>query len=210
MAVSRLRRISTVEALVQAIRERILDGEWAPGAALREPELCEHYGVSRHSVRSALISLGHAGLVRHEPNRGVHVPELTIEDIEDLFRLRTILEVEAVGTLAESRSVPAAARAAVADLAGLDAPWQAILDADLRVHAALVAGLGSPRVDRAYDTMRGELQLSLRAIRAEFESHAHLGPQHAVILDAIEGGDREAAMGAMRAHLEEGLELVRP
>src|SRR3712207_7449801 len=107
MATARLRRISTVEALVEAIRERILDGEWDPGAPLREPELCEFYGVSRHSVRSALISLGHAGLVRHEPNRGVNVRELTIDDIEDLFRLRRILEVEAVGKLAESRAVPA-------------------------------------------------------------------------------------------------------
>ena len=49
-----LHRTSTVDALAQALRQQILDGELSAGAWLRERELCEAYGVARHSLRAAL------------------------------------------------------------------------------------------------------------------------------------------------------------
>ena len=47
-----LQRTTTVDALADALRARILDGALAPGARLRERELCEQYGVARHSLRA--------------------------------------------------------------------------------------------------------------------------------------------------------------
>ena len=72
-----------------------------------------------------------------------------------------------------------------------------------------MGGLDNPRINRVYATLRGELQLSLRPRRGELKSHAHLGPQHAEILAAIETGRRDAATEAIRSHLDDGLELVR-
>src|ERR671924_53620 len=65
-----LHRTSTVDALADALRREILDGELPAGARLRERELCEAYGVARHSLRAALRSLASDGLVRIEPHRG--------------------------------------------------------------------------------------------------------------------------------------------
>src|ERR1700754_3282613 len=71
-----IRRRSTVDAAVEAIRDQILEGEVEPGTALREVDLCEVFGVSRATIRSALLNLSHEGLVRLEPHRGAIVPEL--------------------------------------------------------------------------------------------------------------------------------------
>ena len=64
MARAALARVSTVDALVDALRHRVLSGELAPGAAMREVELSEEYGVGRHSLRAALQALVHEGLLR--------------------------------------------------------------------------------------------------------------------------------------------------
>ena len=71
MAATRpLHRPSTVDALADALRREILDGELPAGSRLRERELCETYGVARHSLRAALRALATQGLVRIEQHRG--------------------------------------------------------------------------------------------------------------------------------------------
>ena len=81
MAATRpLHRPSTVDALADALRHEILDGELAPGSRLRERELCEAYGVARHSLRAALRALENEGLVRIEQHRGARVAALSAAD----------------------------------------------------------------------------------------------------------------------------------
>ena len=92
----RLERVSTVEAAANAVRELILDGRLEPGTRLREAEFAERLGIARHSFRAATQILISEGLLRREPNRGVQVPVFEPDDLIDVFRLRTALEVEAV------------------------------------------------------------------------------------------------------------------
>src|SRR4051794_13505606 len=104
-----LQRVSTVDALSEALRGRVLSGSLPPGAQLREIELTEEYGVGRHSLRAAMQALVHEGLLRHEPNHGVFVPRLSRADVEDLFLVRTALEVEVARQIVEHRRpIPAA------------------------------------------------------------------------------------------------------
>ena len=54
--------------------QRILNGEWPPGANLpAEPELCEEFGVARGTLRQALSKLEQMGYVRRERGRGTFV-----------------------------------------------------------------------------------------------------------------------------------------
>ena len=94
-AARQLQRTSTVDALAAALRREILDGELPAGAWLRERELCEAYGVARHSLRAALRTLAADGLVRIEPHRGARVAQLTRDDVRWLYELRAALELEA-------------------------------------------------------------------------------------------------------------------
>jgi DNA-binding GntR family transcriptional regulator len=204
-----LERVSTVEALTKALRDRVLDGTLAADTPLREAELCEVFGVSRHTVRTALRALGHEGLARLEPNRGAFVPELTADDVDDLFRLRSALELTAVRTLAQEPRRAAARRAAQA-LQGIpeDASWTAVRDADLDFHRALVDALASPRVTRTYAALMTELRLSFLQLQQELEDHRDVARQHTEILDAIESGDAGEAARLLQVHLDEARENI--
>jgi DNA-binding GntR family transcriptional regulator len=87
--------LNTVDALTQALRRRILDGDLAPGTPLREEALSREYDVARHSLRSALRTLQGEGIVEIEPNRGARVKSLSPEDVRGLSELRIALELEA-------------------------------------------------------------------------------------------------------------------
>jgi DNA-binding transcriptional regulator YhcF (GntR family) len=89
-----LARRSTVDALAEALRARILEGEPEPGTPLREEALAREYDVARHSLRSALRALEAEGIVRIEPHRGARVTALSADDVRGLSTLRTALEVE--------------------------------------------------------------------------------------------------------------------
>jgi DNA-binding GntR family transcriptional regulator len=205
-----LQRVSTVEALTKALRDRVLDGTLAADTPLREAELCEVFGVSRHTVRTALRALGHEGLARLEPNRGAFVPELTADDVDDLFRLRSALELTAVRTLAQEPRRRDAARRAAQALQAIpeDASWTAVRDADLDFHRALVDALASPRVTRTYAALMTELRLSFLQLQQELEDHRDVARQHTEILDAIESGDAGEAARLLQVHLDEARENI--
>jgi GntR family transcriptional regulator len=65
--------------LQQIIRERIRNGEWAPGSLIpSERELCERYGISRMTARQAISGLEAEGLLYREQGKGTYVGQLVI------------------------------------------------------------------------------------------------------------------------------------
>src|SRR4029079_14811248 len=83
----------SLPALVQREIERmILAGDLAAGAQLREAEVAAMLGVSRGPVREAFRALDASGLVRLEKNRGVFVRQIGIEEAEQIFELRAVLD----------------------------------------------------------------------------------------------------------------------
>ena len=74
------------------IRVDILEGRLQPGEWLRQERLAQMYGVSQMPVREAFKELTADGLVEHVPYHGVRVVSFSMEDIEDLYATRTVLE----------------------------------------------------------------------------------------------------------------------
>jgi len=198
----KLARVSTVEALVAALRERILDGELPAGARLREAELTEAYGVARHSVRAALRELEHERLVRLEPNRGASVAQLDAAELIALGELRIALEVEGArlalarhgGKLPRAVHDAAAKLRAASSAAGGFAP---VAEAHEALHHAIVAGKASPRIVAAHRALGGELRLFLVQLRPAWDVE-RLAAEHAGLLAALETEGAEA----LRPHIE--------
>lgn len=78
------------------LREAILKGEFKMGERLVQEEWAEKLGVSRMPIREALRQLEVEGLVQIEPRRGAIVTPVSVEDIEEIYYLRAILEGTAV------------------------------------------------------------------------------------------------------------------
>jgi len=80
------------KVVADAIRERILAGEFVPGERLAEERLSEELGVSRMPVREALRALAAEGIVTLEPRRGASVTSYTPQQVQELVEVRATLE----------------------------------------------------------------------------------------------------------------------
>lgn len=74
------------------LRQAILKGDLKPEERLVQADIADQLGVSRMPVREALKTLEMEGLVSLEPHKGAVVNSLTMEDINEIYELRTILE----------------------------------------------------------------------------------------------------------------------
>lgn len=93
------------DAAFEALRQAILDRRLVPGEWLRQEALAKELGVSQITVREALNRLVNEGLCISVPYKGVRVVAPTLEDLEDIYALRGLLEGLAA-ELAASRITP--------------------------------------------------------------------------------------------------------
>lgn len=84
------------------LRQRIVEGQLAPGAKLNERELAELLNVSRTPLREAIKMLAAEGLVELLPNRGAVVAQMSEQDVADTFEVIAGLEGQS-GELAAQR-----------------------------------------------------------------------------------------------------------
>ena len=205
----RLERVSTSQALVRALTTQILDGSIPAGTWLREVDLAEKHGVSRQSLRSALVELVHLGLLQREPHRGVWVPVMTADDIRDLYYVRTLIEVEAARVVAHRPDAWAALDEAVRQLERLppDAPLHELIEGDLEFHRVLVSGVGSTHLSQSHETLCSEIRLSFVANVSDAKG-SYLSGEHRAILDILQQGDPDAAVEKIEAHMRAGLDVA--
>lgn len=99
-----LGRTSTAERVSDILRSRIAEGYFPPGTRLSEDSIGGALGVSRNTLREAFRLLTHERLLVHELNRGVFVRVLAVEDVEDIYRTRALVECAVVRGLGKPRT----------------------------------------------------------------------------------------------------------
>jgi len=208
MSPRRLERPSTVDLLADDLRREILDGVLPAGARLRERELCEGYGVARHSLRAALRALAAEGLVRIEPHRGASVARLGADEVRWLYELRAALELEAAHLALQRhggrlpQSVHAAQRELEAACEG-DPSWSDVNAAHAALHGAIVAASDSPRIVAAHEALSGEMLLFLLQLQPHLPAD-RLAADHAALLAGLEA----EGPSALREHLRDAAETL--
>ncbi|WP_019122673.1 GntR family transcriptional regulator [Brevibacillus massiliensis] len=81
-----------MEFAYQFIKERILNGTYRPSQKLVESQLSEIIGVSRNTVKTALLKLEQENLVIIENNKGATIKSFTIEEVKNYLEIREVLE----------------------------------------------------------------------------------------------------------------------
>lgn len=89
------RSVSLTTDLAVKLREDILSGKLKENDKLVEQAICDTYKVSRTPVREALAQLAAEGLVTSIPNRGAFVRGISDQEMDDIFTLRKIYEIQA-------------------------------------------------------------------------------------------------------------------
>jgi DNA-binding GntR family transcriptional regulator len=130
----------------------------------------------------------------------------------DLFSVRIPLECLIVREVLERRVELQGVRSAIARLELLDArsPWSRVVDADLGFHRALAHATGSPRLEKLYLSLGGEIRLCIAQLRPAWPSPAAMALEHRALLDVIESGDVEDAISRMTAHLQRAVDDLAP
>ena len=192
------------DAIHDELRNRILSQVDAPGTAFTESAIALRFGVARPTAKMAIERLVGEGLLRRETHSAARIPELSREDIIDLFENRAIVEGAALGKLAVGGTIPAEALAAHrAQQAGADndAPFAVL---DIAFHRALVTGQSSNRLMRMHALLMGEIELCIGQVQANhLRTATDVSVQHQGILDAVTAGDSALAERLTREHIDE-------
>ena len=186
------------------LRDMLAQGRFAPGEQITEPSIAAAFHVGRGPVREALKRLTEQGLLVSERNRGVFVPVLSIEDVEDIYRLRGAVELAALTHLVQNPEQTVFTRLwsilekyreylAIRD-------WENADEQDMAFHRELVYASGSRRLIAAFDTVAVETRMCLRAIVFHHPDHPDMDVWHANILRAAERGDMPATQQALEFH----------
>ncbi|WP_118183481.1 GntR family transcriptional regulator [Paraburkholderia phosphatilytica] len=209
--------VTTQQAIVQTLRERVLSGELAPGERLVELQLAEKLGVSRTPLRLALSVLATEGLVERSAGRGFAVRRFTVTDVLDAIDVRGVLEGLAAKSIAEHGLTDQLAQSLDALLAEGDRLFAqaALSDEDAAHYAELNGRFHALIVDAAGNqALRTALQLNDRipfvspatvvfdrdAKERQRQMLAFAHRQHHSIVSALKSGEGARAEALMKEH----------
>lgn len=207
-------RKSLGEDVAERLRDAILHGELSPGQRLREEELSARIQVSRGPVRDAFILLEHEGLVQSSRNRGVSVVELTRNDLQEIYTLRSVLEPLAISL--------AIKRGDASDLAEMDASLAEMTSAfsrriterdaarlDVQFHDTIYQAAHHQRLSNAWEQIRLPtywFMLSRKVASSDWREGTVQG--HAEILKVIKKGNQDAAVEVTKEHISLAYERI--
>ncbi|HEX2131283.1 MAG TPA: GntR family transcriptional regulator [Actinophytocola sp.] len=195
------------EHAYRTLRELIVSLRLPPGTSVSEQGLTAAYGLSRAPVRAALARLRTEGLVSSVPRRGHVVSVITLRDVDEVFRMRLLLEPEAAALAAGNvDAVELAALERVCAQRYVPSSAESVVDfvaANRRLHVRVAEASGNTRLAR---TITGLLDEAERAIHLALAAGAgehglRIHHEHGELLDALTTPDPDAA----RRHMTDAL-----
>lgn len=195
------------------LRRAILGGEMAPAQRLVETELAERFGVTRASIRAALIDLAAEGLVERIRNRGSRVRVVSVEEAVAITECRLVLE-----GLCAARTAVTATDGQLAELTELgEAMTKAVGAGEPLTYSQLNHQLHNRIRDFSGQQVAVELleRLNAQLVRHRFQlalrpgrARQSLG-EHLAMIEGIRSRDPRAAEEAARAHLRSVIDALR-
>jgi DNA-binding GntR family transcriptional regulator len=203
------RRPTAQARAAAALRAAILEGELAPGDRVNQELWAARAGVSPIPVREALRALAGEGLVEYRPRRGYAVTQLDVAELVDVYRLRRLLETEALvrgvphATAADVRALSRAAR----ECRSGDPAVR--LAANRRFHGILHALAGSRALLRLIDLLWDSTE-AYRALYYALPGESREADRsHRAIVRAVASGDTERVVELQDSHRDRALARLR-
>ncbi len=194
----------------EQLRQMVTAGEFGPGQRLSEQALSEQLGISRNTLREVFRVLTKDGLLRHEPNRGVFVAVPSIAAIIDIYRVRRMIECQALAQAYPRHPAKKHMRQAVerALQARERSDWVGVGTANMAFHMGIVELADSERLNTLFAQVLAELRLAFGLLRdAEF-LHAPYVDMNREILEMAEAGEFAKASARLNDYLVHSERIV--
>ncbi|MEY2654079.1 MAG: hypothetical protein RLZZ524_1107 [Pseudomonadota bacterium] len=195
---------SVTDRIVQSITTAIIERRLMPGTKLAEQQIADIFQVSRTLVRQALNQLSRDHLVTLEPARGAHVAQPSVEEAQQVFAVRGMLEAAlvrelcAVITDAQIAELRRHLRDEASAVVRTDVSGRTRLLADFHVKLARLLG-NEVLAQLLADLLSRSSLISLMYQSAHSAEHSQA--EHVQIVDALEKRDARAAVRLMQQHL---------
>ena len=191
------------ERVAEQIRRRLTTGEFAPGQRLSEAALSESLEVSRNTLREAFRVLTKEGLITHAPNKGVSVAVPSMAAIIDIYRVRRMIECQALAQAYPRHPARVHMRRAVeSSLQCRDAlDWPGVGTANMEFHMAIVELADSERLNVMFSHLLAELRLAFGLLKDPEFLHAPYVDMNVHILELFEAGKLAESSVALNDYL---------
>ena len=201
------------EAVLARLRHAIVSGELTPGEQIRQEALAERFGVSRVPLREALKILQGEGSVVYRPRRGYFVADLSLADLLEVYRIRELLEAEAVRValprLTDADVAEIAEAVHACEQAGRSGDLTAMTAHNRRLHFALVRAAGMPRLERLIRILWDATDIYRSLYYASADNRAAVDQEHRAILAAVAARDADAAVLLLDEHRAHAVQHLR-
>jgi len=202
--------LTLTDRIAETLRQKVTAGAFSPGQRLSEQALAEQLGISRNTLREVFRVLTKDGLLRHEPNRGVFVAVPSIAAIIDIYRVRRLIECQALAQAYPRHPAKQQMRLAVEQsLQSRErGDWVGVGTANMAFHQGIVALADSERLNTLFAQVLAELRLAFGLLRdAEF-LHAPYVDMNREILALAEAGEFAKASAKLNDYLVHSERIV--
>ncbi len=197
---------SLADQIYDRLRADIIQGELKPETRIVEMDIATEMGTSQGPVREALQRLGQEGLVERRARRDTVVASVSLDQIYELFAIRSVIEELAIKRLAKTITIEQCAQ--LEDLVG-EMRWAgqagnmfALTEHDMHFHQAICHWSDNAALARAWHPLYSQIQrFIMETHRDSFDGLEDIADTHIPIIETLTAGDSEAASRAIREHI---------
>jgi len=206
-----LQTISVAEAATNRLRDRLFAGAYQSGEEIKDTRIADEYGIARPTARIAVQQLISEGMLVREPGYSARVRTFDPDQVRDIFRVRKLIELDAVRAAKTEGAPLDGVRSALARFAHLTdgVVWSEAAEADAAFHAAVVTAGGSLRLQSYFNGIINEIRLLLALPEQHFGRGSSPHEEHEELVELLAG---EASMGelerAWEYHLDESRDFL--
>ena len=197
---------SLADEIIQILRSRIINGEYAIGEKLVENKIAKELKVSRTPVREAFKQLTKENLIEYVPNKGCFAKGFEQNDLQDIYAVRIAVEqlavVWAIRNKTEEGMEKLREQLEVMSLYTASGMVEKLILADEEFNNVLYQMTHSRFITQALKSYQEYIDLARQGALARRENLPVILEEHQRIFDAVEAGDEEAAKKAVEEHLK--------
>lgn len=201
----KINRANLSDEVYNALAKRIIKRRLRAGTRLVENEMAEDFGISRIPIREALNRLAQDGLIELTPRKGARVKHLKIQDVEEVYDLRRILEsfaIEKAATSIKKEELNQIKRLLKKNSGSSEKRLEYFLDSDLRLHSLFINCCNNSRLIKILKNLHNFIN-SFRILDAQYEERIRQAHQeHKDIVKALVEKDARRAKSLIEEHIE--------
>ena len=198
---------SHTQMAYEGIRHMLFTNQITPGRKISYRQLADHLGMSLTPVIQALKTLEFQGLVRYEPNRGYSTRPMSMQEVQEIYDMRELIEVsllpDVIANLSETGIRKLKRLLETGEEPGDEQALNRRLLRDREFHMTLAALSGKRIPCQMLDHLFDLLYLKYRASILFVHSRDPVGSQHKYIFDAVVSQDLDRAAAALRDHFRD-------